>query len=101
MADAVDDREEQAIRQILHHMNIARLAVSFDGGNGDSKLHEAHFSGRSCRHFFTITLVPWPGAEEISNSSINRRTPGRPRPKLPEVEKPSRSACRMSAMPGP
>src|SRR6266436_8449875 len=101
MADAVDDRQEQAILHIFQHMNISRLALPFDSGRGDSKLHKAHFSGRSCRHFFTVTFVPWPGAEEISNSSIKRRTPGSPRPKLPEVENPSRSAWRISAMPGP
>src|SRR4029077_11377909 len=101
MADAVDDRQEQAIPHILHYMNIPRLALSFDCGRGDSKLHETHFSGRSCRHFFTITLVPSPGAEEISNSSIKRRTPGSTSPKLPGVKNPSRSPCRMSAIPGP
>jgi hypothetical protein len=35
------------------------------------------------------------------NSSTSLRTPGKPIPRLPEVEKPSRSACSTSAIPGP
>ena len=37
-------------------------------------------------HFLTVTVVPRPSSERISKSSISRRTPGRPRPRLPDVE---------------
>ena len=38
------------------------------------------------RHFLTVMVVPCPTAVSISNSSINRRTPERPRPSPPELE---------------
>ena len=60
------------------------------------ELRYSIFDGRRCYgyclHFFTATMVPRPGWEVISNSSIKRRTPGKPSPRLPEVEKPSRIA---------
>src|SRR5436190_23796993 len=33
-------------------------------------------------HFFAVTTLPSPGCDSIWNSSISRRTPGRPRPRL-------------------
>jgi len=47
-------------------------------------------------HFFTATVVLRPGWEVISNSSIKRRTPGNPRPRLPDVEKPACKAWGIS-----
>src|SRR3989441_3324157 len=41
-----------------------------------------------------ITVVPLPNSELISNSSMSRRTPGGPSPRLPDVENPS---CMASA----
>src|SRR5207245_64376 len=38
------------------------------------------------RHFFIVTVVPFPTADVTSKSSIKRRAPGRPRPRPPEVE---------------
>src|SRR2546429_6701358 len=70
-------------------MLVARLAFAGKNELGHSVFgHGASYG----LHFFTTTLVPWPGLESISNSSIRRRTPGSPRPRLPEVEKPSRKA---------
>src|SRR5689334_5058263 len=45
--------------------------------------------------------VPEPGEETISNSSMSRRVPGSPSPRLSAVEKPSCMARPTSAMPGP
>jgi len=46
--------------------------------------------------FRAVTVVPLPNSELISNSSMSRRTPGRPSPRLPDVENPS---CMASATP--
>src|SRR5207249_5239634 len=79
-------------------MLVARLAFAGKNELGHSVLgHGASYG----LHFFTTTLVPWPGLESISNSSIRRRTPGSPRPRLPEVEKPSRKAWLTLGIPGP
>src|SRR6266436_2244393 len=81
-----------------HQMVIARLALARKNVFGDTIFdHRLSY----CLHFFTATVVPLPGWELISNSSINRRTPGNPSPRLPEVEKPSRIAWRISGIPGP
>src|SRR5689334_16992624 len=79
-------------------MLITGFALSGENELRHSILGHGAFYGL---HFFTPTFVPWPGLETISNSSINRLTPGNPRPRLPEVEKPSRKAWPTSGMPGP
>src|SRR5436190_2338385 len=48
-----------------------------------------------------VMVVPRPGSERTSNSSISRLAPGRPSPRPPEVEKPSCNASETSRMPGP
>src|SRR5205814_1702933 len=65
---------------------------------GDAPLDEPR-GHRS--HFFTVTIVPRPTAETMSNSSVSRLTPGRPRPSPPEVEKPLCSAWATLGIPGP
>ncbi len=67
----------------------ARLTLAGKSELGNTIFHNRLSYGL---HFFTATVVPRPGWEVISNSSIKRRTPGSPSPRLPEVEKPSRSA---------
>src|SRR5207237_412446 len=52
-------------------------------------------------HLVIVIVVPAPGAEVISNASIRRLAPGRPRPRPPPVEYPSFIAAPRSAMPGP
>src|SRR5256886_13056638 len=52
-------------------------------------------------HLRVVTVVPLPHSELISNSSMIRRTPGRPNPRLLEVENPSRIASVTSRIPGP
>src|SRR5437016_14493206 len=79
-------------------MLVARLAFAGKNELGHSVFgHGASYG----IHFFTTTLVPWARLESISNSSIRRRTPGSPRPRLPEVEKPSRKAWLTLGIPGP
>ena len=70
-------------------MAIAGFDLAGKNEVGHAIFDQRHFY---CLHFFTATVVPRPGWEVISNSSIRRRTPGNPSPRLPEVEKPSRMA---------
>jgi hypothetical protein len=37
-------------------------------------------------HFLTVTTVPRRSSDSMANSSINRLTPGSPKPNPPEVE---------------
>src|SRR5215472_5947410 len=98
MTDSIHRSNQNHIPVTGNKMLIARLVLAGKNESGNTVLDEGHFY---CFHFFTTTVVPWPGWDLISNSSIRRRTPGNPIPRLPEVEKPSRSACRMSGIPGP
>src|SRR5947208_6476384 len=69
----VNRRDQNPIAVAAHHMMIARLALARQNVFGDTILdHRLLY----CLHFFTATVVPLPGWEVISNSSINRRTPG-------------------------
>jgi hypothetical protein len=90
MTEAIDHRDEHSVGPLPHQVPIAGLRLPRKGVAGNSALN----NGRNAqgRHFFTVTVVPCPGFDVMSNSSINRRTPGKPNPKLPEVEKPSRNA---------
>src|SRR5207302_10659473 len=66
-------------------------------------LQSTEFNDLRCQdcHFVTATVVPRLGSDSIRNSSTSRRIPGSPRPRPPEVEKPSRMASLTSAIPGP
>src|SRR5262249_4406341 len=80
------------------HMVVAAFVLS-----RESEAGHTIFEGRWIQsfHFLAATVVPLPSVEWISNSSISRRTPGRPSPRLPDVEKPSRMHWEISSMPGP
>src|SRR5919197_6520589 len=52
-------------------------------------------------HFFTVTVVPRPACETMSNSSVSRLTPGTPNPRPPEVEKPFSKAWATLGISGP
>src|ERR1051325_2343299 len=98
VADSVDGGNEDSALVTTHQILVARLAFARERELRYSILrHRASYG----LHFFTPIVVPWPGLETISNSSIKRRTPGNPKPRLPDVEKPSRKAWRISGMPGP
>src|SRR6185436_4299399 len=62
------------------------------------------FKGRRIHgrfHFVAVTVVPRPGRDEMSNSSMMRLTPGNPKPRPPQVEYPACAASLVSAIPGP
>src|SRR6267378_2316138 len=80
---------QNAVSVAANQVMIARLVLPRKNVLGNAIFDHRLFY---CLHFFTATIVPRPGWEVISNSSIKRRTPGSPSPRLPEVEKPSRSA---------
>src|SRR5205085_1703275 len=76
-------------------LRIERASAFF---NPQSAIHNPNFfySQRT-----TVTRVPRPTSDSISNSSTSRREPGSPLPSPRPVEKPSRMAAAMSGMPGP
>src|ERR1700752_5511052 len=78
--EAVNNRKENAAGKGLDHITIPRLRLPVERKSGHSPI-ERHLAQGF--HFFATTVVPFPRSEAISNSSISRRTPGRPRPKLP------------------
>src|SRR5438034_10328522 len=98
MSDSVDRRNQNATLVTANQMLVTRFPLPQENKLRHPILHQRHVY---CFHFFTVTIVPRPGFEVISNSSISRRTPGNPSPRLPEVENPSRRACGMSLIPGP
>src|SRR5207249_9285424 len=76
----------------------AGLGLASPGRLGHGPLDQPH---PHLFHLRTVTVVPLLKSDVISNSSISRRVPGRPRPRPPEVEYPSCIASPMSGIPGP
>src|ERR1700675_3443670 len=87
--NSVYRRDQDSMSPATNQMAIARFALARENRLGHAVFHQWQIYNF---HFFTVTIVPRPGSEAISKSSIKRRTPGRPRPRLPDVEKPSRMA---------
>src|SRR5437867_1920713 len=98
VAEAVHRRQQDAVRERLDHVAVAVLDLSGERQIGDAPLDEP----RGHRfHFFTVTVVPRPTSETMSNSSVSRLTPGSPRPRPLEVEKPFSRARATLGIPGP
>src|ERR1700676_21728 len=87
--NSVYRRDQYSISSAANQMAIPRFTLARENGLRHAVFHQRQIYNF---HFFTVTIVPRPGSEAISNSSIKRRTPGSPRPRLPDVEKPSRMA---------
>ena len=67
-----------------------------------SSLYQKTLSISSYRsHLTALISVPSPTFVSMSNSSINRFTPGSPAPSPPDVEYPSSITLRTSGIPGP
>ncbi len=83
MAQTVYDGKPHAVRNGTSPMPVTRLRFSGHrcGGCAPFDIRRFHLS-----HFLTVTVVPCPSSDPMVNSSINRLTPGSPRPKPPEVE---------------
>ena len=73
----------RAVAEQLHQALIARFPVPVEGPLGDVPVEHR---SRHRFHFFTVTVVPLPASDTISNSSMSRLTPGRPTPRRPDVE---------------
>lgn len=78
--DPVDDPDDRTAIVGLHDLEIARVPMA----GRDEPRHGA--SQAQVRHLVTVTVVPAPTVEAISNSSIRRLTPGSPSPNPPELE---------------
>src|SRR5258708_35676441 len=98
MPYTVNRRNQNSRSVAANQVVIARLALS-----GKNELCYTILDHRVfyCLHLFPATVVPRLGWDVISNSSIKRRTPGNPSPRIPEVEKPSRMAARTARRPRP
>ena len=83
MANAINGGDQDAVMVAAEESLVARSWFAWNNELGDTAINPGANYGF---HFFTATVVPRPGTEVISNSSIKRRTPGRPMPRLPEVE---------------
>jgi len=86
MPNSVHRRDQDSISPTANQVAITRFTLAGENKLRHPILHQGHVY---CFHFFTVTIVPRSISETISNSSIKRRTPGSPRPRLPDVEKPS------------
>src|SRR3989441_11358929 len=98
VAQAIDGGDERAVQRPHHEVAVAGLGLAGPRPLGDGPLDR---TGPHRFHRRTVTVVPLPKSETISNSSISRRVPGRPRPRPPEVEYPSCMASGRSGIPGP
>jgi len=88
VTEPVEHRDERASREPRDDEEIAgdtplermsRLAALDDERLVGSRV-------RHRTHFFIVIVVPFPSAVASSNSSISRFAPGRPMPRLLEVE---------------
>lgn len=80
----IDHSNQYATRVCLDQMLVATLALSRQGFTRHPPFYQQgsiYFS-----HFFITTVVPCPGWEAISNSSISRLAPDKPKPKPLPVE---------------
>src|SRR5690348_14024877 len=85
MTETIHNRQHRSILEMCHHMPITCFRLPRKGARGDAAIQQQRLY---LLHFLAVTVVPWPTLDSISNSSISLRTPGRPRPRLREVEKP-------------
>src|SRR5690348_8626540 len=84
MAQAVDRCEEESTRCFNYHVLVTSFLLALQSGSGNPPLNRRGFY--LLTHFRTVTCVPQPNLESISNSSIKRLTPDSPKPRLREVE---------------
>src|SRR5437870_3153546 len=82
----------------MHHMPVARLGLSWHRQAGDAPFDQR---GIHRFHFLIVTIVPVFASDTRLKSPIRRFTPCKPRPKPPDVEKPSCITREMLAIPGP
>src|SRR5260370_23453139 len=98
MSNSVNRRDQNSTPPTANQMLVARFTLTRENKLRHTILHQRLLY---CFPFFTFTIVPPPGLEGISTSSITPPTPRSPSPRLPEVEKPSRKAWRISRIPRP
>jgi len=91
VTQSVRHRDQDAVRTLLYEVLIARnhLTGQWAASRGplDQRVRVGTPRPLLCvSHFLSLTVVPLPTMELISNSSIKRRAPGRPMPRLRVVE---------------
>ncbi len=83
MTEPVDHCDENPVRHPLHDAYVAGRELARQGACGHGPVQEGQFAQSPRVHFFITTVVPSATCDEIANSSISRRAPGRPKP-IPE-----------------
>src|SRR5438874_515462 len=81
VTEAVDERDQRATGKRRDERAIAGAGLPRERDAMDRMLDDGHRV-----HFFIVTVVPTPGSDCSSKSSISRFAPGRPSPRLFFVE---------------
>ena len=84
VAEAVQHSDNRPAVECPDAVVVARIRVAASDSSRGRPL-DARVAQRR-HHFVAETVVPWPTVDSILNSSISRRTPGRPSPNPPDVE---------------
>src|SRR5258708_534773 len=85
VAETIDDRSQCSTGEGFHQVRVTGFYLSGHRQHGYAPFPPTLHCGYRFQ-FFTVTVVPPPSAETMSTSSISLRVPGRPNPRLPEVE---------------
>src|SRR5258708_22221891 len=103
VTQTIDHTYQRALPPLLDHKCVTIHGHQRAGTCSDSKDKRAgQRRGTSSRsHRLHTMLVPAPGRELTSNSSISRLTAPKPQPRLPDVQKSSPMARCTFTIPGP
>ena len=89
MSRSIHHCQQRATWNRLHQVPVATFALIGSGERSNATIQERQ---RACKrldhdsHFRMVTVVPDANADSTRNSSMSRREPGRPSPRLREVE---------------
>lgn len=89
VAESIDRRDEDSTGEWRDKVEVSRLRLTRQRSGGYRPLdaaHPIHGDRHERAHFRMVTVVPRPGSDAISNSSMSRRLPGSPTPNPLPVE---------------
>src|SRR5947209_20335037 len=87
VSESVDHGDQGAVWTVLYEVQVSGYVLSRKRSSGYCPIDQGSWAGihdppTRSSHFFSLTVVPSPTRESISNSSIRRLAPGRPMPRL-------------------
>ena len=87
VAKSINRGHQRPAGERLHHVEVTGSCLSWECSGGNTPFDQGPTLAEGlCNHFFIVTVVPLPGLESTSNSSMSLRAPGRPSPRLLLVE---------------